>query len=427
MKKLLVVGVIVAASALVLAGCTGADSNLEQGVGLAPNDLEASITYGYWNEVDVDGAVSAAIDAFNEEYPNISVEMQPAPYDQYYTKLQTEASSGTLPDVFVMEPATFGLYASNGQLAPIDNLIDADAIDPANFPEPLVAQFELDGHSYAVPNDIQPTSMALNTALFAEAGVDLPSDDWTWKDYERIAAEITAALGSQGVYGTSFELYGQFSWYATIAAAGGSVISADHTTSEWDSAAAREGVQLLADLVAAGSAPTVQQTAETPGFQWFGSGRSAMYPASTLLAIIATEQVGDNLKVIPMPKGAVQATVASSLTNVVSAKSANLQAAQAFQAFLASKEAQEIYGQKGVNMPAHAGTQQSWADTRPNLDLQGFLDSVAIAIPMPVSRNTTAWSSLELSIIPKAISGELSIDDATAQLVEQMDAALKAE
>src|SRR5690625_7760395 len=58
-----------------------------------PEDTEisASLNYGIWDDVQAP-AMEEIISAFNEEYPNIEVNITIAPFDQYFTRLQTQRS-----------------------------------------------------------------------------------------------------------------------------------------------------------------------------------------------------------------------------------------------------------------------------------------------------------------------------------------------
>jgi len=49
----------------------------------------------------------------------------------------------------------------------------------------------IDGKQVAFPKDWTSYVMYLNLDLFKEAGVDVPTNDWTVEDYEDIAAKLT--------------------------------------------------------------------------------------------------------------------------------------------------------------------------------------------------------------------------------------------
>ena len=135
----------------------------------------------------------------------------------------------------------------------------------------------------------------------------------------------------------------------------------------------------------------------------------------------------DSVDVLPLPQGDEQATVIHGVSNVVAAASKNKQAAQAFQVFLASEEAQLQQGEFGSIIPAFDGTQESFTASMPQANLQVFIDALAYAQPLPVSANTAAWNALESELLPQAFSGERPVDEVTAELAEEMDAALAEE
>ena len=63
---------------------------------------------------------------FEKQNPDIKVETEVIGYDDYFTKLQTQASSKTLPDVFEMNYENFNTYAGNGVLLDLTELAEKD-------------------------------------------------------------------------------------------------------------------------------------------------------------------------------------------------------------------------------------------------------------------------------------------------------------
>lgn len=78
-----------------------------------------TITLGMWDEAQA-SAYEPVLKKFEEQNPGIKVKLQPTPWEQYWTKLETAASSSVLPDVFWMNGPNFNKYASNGILLPLD-------------------------------------------------------------------------------------------------------------------------------------------------------------------------------------------------------------------------------------------------------------------------------------------------------------------
>lgn len=411
---------------LVVSGCSSSAGPSDASEYSAPDkDLKASITYGLWDQNQV-AAIEENVEAFNEEYPNIEVNVNVTPFAEYWTKLQTQASSDTLPDIFWMNGPNIGLYASNGQLEPISGAIEADDIDPANYPESLVDLYNVDDVQYGVPKDFDTIGVWTNKALFEQAGVELPSEDWTWEDFQQTAAEISTALEGQGIYGGAGGMDGQTTYYNTILQAGGSVI--DDGTSGYASEESQAGIQFWTDLIASGGSPSIQQLTDTTADQWFTSGKLAMYwGGSWFRSALTDTELASDITVLPLPAGDEQATVIHGVSNVVSATSKNKQAAQAFQVFLASEEAQQQQGDAGAMIPAYTDTQDAFTASMPDANLQVFLDAVDYSQPLPVSNNSAAWNALETELLPQAFSGERPVEEVATELAEKMDAALAEE
>jgi multiple sugar transport system substrate-binding protein len=393
----------------------------------AAPDLSGDLTYALWDQNQV-AAINANLEGFNKLHPNVKVSVDVTPWGEYWTKLQTEASSDTLPDLFWMNGPNFQLYASNGKIEPVTSQVDSGAIDPANYPQSLNDMYTLDGVQYGVPKDFDTIGVWVNKALFDKAGVALPQDGWTWDDFQRIGAEISQKLKASGDYGAAAGMDGQTTYYDTIYQAGGSVVSADGKSSGYDSPEAAAGIQFWTDLIASGASPTMAQLTETSADQWFLNGKLAMYQGGDWFraALVGTDLEKDVIAV-PLPKGTAQATVIHGVSNVVATNSKNKEAAQALQAYLASKDAQQQQGDMGAVIPAFNGTQQGFVSSMPGANLQIFLDELSYSKPLPISKNTAAWNALEAKLLPDAFSGAKPVADVLSELAAQMNAALAKE
>ena len=76
----------------------------------------------------------------------------------------------------------FPSYQANGVLAPIE------IANPEAYRQSLIESYSVDGTSYAVPTSFSNVVLYYNADLFDAAGIDYPTNDWTWED-EKEAAE----------------------------------------------------------------------------------------------------------------------------------------------------------------------------------------------------------------------------------------------
>ncbi|NTW41245.1 MAG: extracellular solute-binding protein, partial [Cellulomonadaceae bacterium] len=140
-----------------------------------------TITYGLWAE-EFRPAFQEAADAFHAANPDITVELQLTPFNDYFTKLTTEISSNTAPDLFWLQNIHINLYAKNGALADLTSYREASDVDLSGIPDSLMEPYIIDGKQYAMPWQALPFGLYYNKALFAAAGVADPTNDWTWDD-----------------------------------------------------------------------------------------------------------------------------------------------------------------------------------------------------------------------------------------------------
>ena len=423
-------GALLAAIALTLAACSGGGGTAGPGgdAEIAGPDATAELTYGVWDLNQVP-AMEALVEDFNQSYPNISVQIAHTPPQQYWTKLQTQASSGTLPDVFWMNGPNVTLYAANGKIAPVAPLLEAGVIDTAHYPDAMNALYTVDGTQYAIPKDFDTVALWYNRDVFDRAGVAPPTGDWTWDDFQTAGVAISDALADEGTYGVVMDLISsQSTYYNSILQSGGYVISEDGTTSGYDDPATLRGLQLWRDLIESGAAPTVQQLSDTTANQWFGSGRAGMMWSGTwMVPEFAASPVAQHIDVAPLPRDEERATVIHGLGVVMAADGANTAAARAFLGYLGSEEAALIQARMGAANPAYEGTQDAWLDSAPNFDLQVFLDAVDYAHPYPVSENAAAWNQLEYELLPQGFSGQRPLADVAHELAVGMNAVLAEE
>ncbi|WP_395244894.1 ABC transporter substrate-binding protein [Agromyces sp. MMS24-K17] len=179
---------LAATAALTLAGCSG--SPAASGPELSDEPVTLSITW--WGGDARAEQTQAAIDAFEEEYPNITVEPQYADWNGYWDQLATAAAAGEAPDVIQMDELYLASYGARGALADFGGL----EVDTAQIPDDALATGQVAGTQYALPIGVASYAIVANADLFAQYGVELPDDDtWTWDDYADLAVELTQKGG----------------------------------------------------------------------------------------------------------------------------------------------------------------------------------------------------------------------------------------
>ncbi|WP_198042551.1 sugar ABC transporter substrate-binding protein [Oceanobacillus sp. AG] len=408
-KALLVLSVLILG---VLAACSSNSSE---------DGDNATIKYAYWDK-NQEQMLKDLVEEFNKEYPDIKVNLELTPYDQYFTKLDAAATGDGLPDVFWMNGPNFVKYASNNMIEPIDERIKEDSVDLAPYPEGLLGLYQYDGKSYALPKDYDTIGLWYNKALFDEADLEYPNDTWTWDDLLEAAKALTDE--EKGVHGIAAYIQdAQASYYNTILANDGFIISEDKKESGFDDPKTIEGLQLYHDLIHVhGVSPTHAQMETTTATSMFESGKVAMmFQASYMIPQFkSNEYTLENVDVTVLPIMNKRSNVIHGLGNVIASNSDNKDAAWKFVKFLSSEKAATMQAEAGI-IPAYEGTQKAWVEATPEFNLQEFLDMAEVSEPYPVSKDTSKWATIIQDNIAKAWTGQLTVEEASEIINEEME------
>jgi multiple sugar transport system substrate-binding protein len=213
------------------------------------------------------------IAAFEAENPDIEVEVETAPFDDYFTLLQTQIAGGDAPDAFELNFENFVSFASKGVLADLGPLTAADAdFDPEAYYQRAYDAFAVDGTQYGLPESYSTVLLFYNKARFDEAGLDYPTDDWTWAE-ERAAAETLAALGDD-VWG-HFAGVHYWEFYKAAAQNGCSFFAEDGSVTVNEPGCV-EALQFMIDYVNDGVQPSAAEMGGVSDGEMFANGELGM-------------------------------------------------------------------------------------------------------------------------------------------------------
>lgn len=211
--------------------------------------------------------------AFEKDNPKVDVVVETAPYDQYFTKLQTSIAGGTAPDTFELNYENFVTYASAGSLLDLGT-VAGDAA-PTGFAEESLNAFKHEGKQFGLPASFSTVVLFYNKDLFKKAGVEAPTADWTWAEEQAAAAKLTDKKAK--VYG-DFQPVQFFEFYKTLKQAGGEFLSADGKKSTFNSPAGIKAANWLVSKVGK-TMPTEAEIGGTADYDTnlFKSGKLAMW------------------------------------------------------------------------------------------------------------------------------------------------------
>lgn len=254
MKK---VSLLVLSFALVMsvaiAGCSNDRASSDGG----KEDSEKEIELTWWVDAreDVQSIYEEIKEGFEEQNPNITINMVVTPDDNVHEKISIAANTDELPDV---QQGSFFWplsYVSSDLLVPLDELIDEDDID-----EGILNSVSVDDETFIYPNSTVAIGLLVNKDLFEEKGaLDLlpkNMEPWTFDQFMEAAKAVTDPESQTYGYGLfAGDTGGDQAHHAMLWGFGAQTWSDDNQEAILNSAEGVEGLQFFVDMVDEGVVP----------------------------------------------------------------------------------------------------------------------------------------------------------------------------
>lgn len=366
--------------------------------------------------------LDAIIAAFNVKNPTITIEVQTASYDQYFTKLQTAVAGGTAPDTFELNYENFVTYASAGSLLDISTPAQAGA---ASYYPKAYGVFAADGKQYGLPESFSDVLLFYNKDLFDAAGVSYPTADWKWADELAAAKKLTDA--GKGVWG-DFQPVQFFEFYKVLAQNGGSFFNADQTQATFNDA---KGVEAATWLVDKANKDKVMPTAAEMGGQddttMFKAGKLAMWH-NGIWQFSGLKDAAIKWDVQVEPGNVAKAHHFFANAVVASAKTAHPAEAFAWLSFLTSApEAVKVRLDASWELPAVADQSQfaSYLSQTPPDNREAVFQALDNVVVPPVIEQQTQLQDIVSKALEAAMSGQKTPQEALDGAAQQVNALLK--
>jgi multiple sugar transport system substrate-binding protein len=152
----------------------------------------------WWGNTVRDEQTAKVADLFKSKNPGVTIDLETTGWGGYWDKVNTQAASGSAPDLMQQDYLYIGQWASRGQLLDLTPYIQNGTIDVSNVPDSVVASGKINGKLYGIPLGTTIYCMAIDRAILEKAGIPpFDSTTWTWQDFERIAETVYQKTGVQ--------------------------------------------------------------------------------------------------------------------------------------------------------------------------------------------------------------------------------------
>lgn len=156
-------------------GSTPATSGSQSGDQAQSSSGEEKVTISFWSIDGVMSYVNPIIEQFEQENPNIDVEVSSFSTDAIKESLKVAASSRTLPDIWFNFGGSFALFYSENGLAKDLTQVAKDHNWDQIYNPAAIELTKLDGKIYMVPFHLSTLGVFVKKDLYDQFGLQAPT------------------------------------------------------------------------------------------------------------------------------------------------------------------------------------------------------------------------------------------------------------
>lgn len=376
---------------------------------LATAEEPVTITFAFW-DTNQEPGMRAIAEAYTAKHPNVTIETQVTPWNEYWMKLEAGAMGGDMPDVMWMHANQIVKYVEAGTLLDLNDM----NYDYSPYPEGVTRLYFMDDVHWAIPKDYDTIALAYNKEIFDAAGEAYPDDSWDWAKFREVAIKLTDK--DKGIYGYGVFNTGQSGYLNFIYQNEG--FAFENGVAGFDQPATQEALQFYADLLLKdGVSPTPESFADMNADDQFCAGKLAMLTVGSWMMSSYTqnELINGKFDLAVLPKGKVRASIYNGLGYAGAASTKHPEVVKDFLAFCGTEEANRLQAEKKAAIPAYKGTEHYFTDLF-DINIKCYPEMIEYGVQYPFSPRKSLWYDAKTEMMTSILSGQSSVADAANAL-----------
>jgi multiple sugar transport system substrate-binding protein len=366
------------------------------------------------------------IKVFEQQNPDIKVNIETVGFGDYFTLLQTRVAAGTAPDAFELNYENFVTYAKKGVLLNLKPSFTKNKFNTSVLDKNALEAFSLEGKQYGLPAMFSDVILFYNKDLFDKAGASYPTADWTWHD-EQKAAEKIRTLG-ENIFGIFHPIH-FWEFYKVVQQNDGSIFNEEKTRFVVNSPQNVETLQFMVDRVLKSNVmPTEAQLSGMGDWDLFKAGRIGMVVTGIWAFPDFIRDCDFKWDIAIEPGNTKKATHFFSNGLVINKNSKKAEQAFKWISFMsASKEAAKIRVDAGWELPAvtYPDVLASYLEQTPPESRQVVFDSLQYLVTPPVIEQFAEMADIMGKHLAEARDGVKTPQEALDEAQKELETKIK--
>lgn len=147
---------------------------------------------------------------FNEQYPNLTLKIEPASWEDMTQKLDTQVNAGSPPDIAFIGSEGISKYVQQGMLMDITDTVTPEMLQ--DYDDAPIKYMKNGDGLYGFPGYMEVHALGGNKAFLEEAGIDwrnVQKNGWTYEEFrEAIKKGVVKDGNNTSRYGFVFATAG---------------------------------------------------------------------------------------------------------------------------------------------------------------------------------------------------------------------------
>ena len=235
----------------------------------------------WFNDSNESDVFLATMADYQKSHPNVAIDMQVIPFNDYENKLRLMIAGGNPPDVARLASAHVPLFANS--LEPLSGKPVFDELAKGYFTSSLALGQDEAGRTMAMPTEATANGMIVNKTYFKNAGIDVDklSQTWTWDQWVEAMRKVLKA-NPKAKYGITVD-FSSHRFSTFLYEAGGRFLSGDGKSMSFNTPETLDALNFFKALHDEGLAPkSVWMGSENPQ-ELFQSGLVACHVGGSWL------------------------------------------------------------------------------------------------------------------------------------------------
>jgi multiple sugar transport system substrate-binding protein len=299
---------------ILVSGCSNSSNkqNSSSNASKSTNN-KVTIKLSTWAGADEAKQLQSIIDKLNANSKDYVIEQNSNPAD-YDTRITTQLSAGSGPDLFWVSAQRATQLAAQGALLDITNYLsksDNKAANVSDYYENALAPFKYQNKIYGLPWAENPVVLYINKDMFDKAKIPYPDGTWNWDKFLSVAQQLTVDANGKHPGESGFDKNNIKQWGFTLNGwppvqmfvwqNNGEVITPDFKSSPIDTPEDKKAFEFYSELINSPAVPS-QQTIKDQGFDtMFKNQEVAMFMGGAADSL--ETQVKFNCGVYEVPSG----------------------------------------------------------------------------------------------------------------------------